>query len=108
MTHMETIEILQKARDHISETGLHKGWYCDEDGQACCVVGAVYWALFGDPEPRDHDILSAREAIDVLDAAAGEPVADFNDDPDTALADVIQLFNRAIVNISLDNPAQKV
>lgn len=94
---MTTLEILRKAREHISDPGMWfkgaytaQGWNGIFNGSPCCAEGAIFWAAGRYEIEPTHDVIRA------VSDACGREVPSFNDDPNTTHADVLAAFDRAI------------
>lgn len=100
----DLVRLLSTARDHIAEVGLHKGSNFGpgdvERTGPCCAYGAIIWA-------RDSLGLESYDSGDALHFVGGRltphaSLVSFNDRPDTTLADVVHLFDRAIQAASIE------
>ena len=88
---MSTVEILRAARERLSVPGV---WAKGEDLGAArlCAATAVCRATAALDE-----VPAPSRALDALKKALGDDsIVEWNDDPDTTLADVLALYDRAI------------
>lgn len=90
----DTVETLRRARDYLAKVGLWKGSFSKNGGvpignEPCCILAAIILA-----EPvlgrRVQEMETLRSAI------GGRSIMDFNDRPETTLADALAAFDRAI------------
>lgn len=111
---MRTKTILKKARARVELhwwQGALKGMRWESNDEApVCAVGAVNWAISGDPQNEDLKFFQKRRRkkalkalFDVLPKAhqykcprIDSPIVGFNDALKTTKEDVLNLFDRAI------------
>ena len=86
---MTTHEVLVAARADLLENGWHQGYYTDGHG-AKCVVGAVYHVT-----RWSDDGLEPLRLLDRLVPDGNVPI--WNDTEGRTFAEVIDLFDRAII-----------
>lgn len=98
-------DTLRKARALLAEGKWCKGGYAvDKDGEFCdeSTDAAVAWCALGAVIKVEPDIIRQAFAEKYLQMAAppvapgAGPVPEFNDAPETTLADVLALYDRAI------------
>lgn len=118
---MNTADILRRARDHIADPAMwHKGDYWSDyetggptpaEDVPCCVLGAVMWVVQDPSLPYTAEPCPAFEALHRAAFELHQPLPaprwknaanTYNDDPRTTHADILAVFDKAIVLAEAD------
>ena len=91
---MNTVEILQAAKEHLIENGWCKQDLWNAEGQACA-MGALFSVGKHGAISRAMDFLIA--SVPTCSTAGYRTVPGFNDDPDVGFNEVMGLYDNAIL-----------